>query len=1153
MTDELILNIYNSSFKIQANMNPVIPCSIGNVLIIPGFTYSSRKNNTITRLNLSRSTVKPGSSSWRFLLPSFVASGTFPQSKSIRSFHKKSRTSISATETDVALEEPGPPVADEDSGEISSNEIGISEDSSSKSDANPDTAKAKRSRPARKSEMPPVKNEDLIPGASFTGKVKSIQPFGAFVDFGAFTDGLVHISMLSDNYVKDIASFVSIGQEVKVKLIEVNNETRRISLSMRENADTGSKQRKDAPVKTEKTGSGKRSTSKPSSRKDNAVKSTKFVLGQLLVGSVKNLARSGAFISLPEGEEGFLPVSEEPDDGFDNVMGNTRLEVGQEVNVRVLRINRGQVTLTMKTEEDTTDSASTFNQGVIHTATNPFMLAFRKNKDISSFLDEREKPQSEVQNPEPGTTLEEIKETALDVPDVQGEPVSSKLTDDVPPAVKQNAEGDISANEENVGTSATNGSSTAIVDDESNLVSTVSSPTPGIDTPIEKEEVVVSGSLTPEEDLSIVNPTIEEATLTEVPTSDLKTDSPVETATDNVIESGVNEIVTEDEKQSQTPNAVEEFAAAVLTDTDAVEPSPDGNGTITESDIESSAPALQETAVDDVGAVPEINDGDTSLSGELSPDGNLNKDETEEPDQVPSPESSATEVVKTSTDNPEEELQKQTPVTENENSFTSQVEEKEIATASEKNISLSSSDGQTGATSGEGSSKATISPALVKQLREETGAGMMDCKKALSETGGDIIKAQEYLRKKGLSSAEKKASRVTAEGRIGSYIHDSRIGVLVEVNCETDFVSRGEIFKDLVDDIAMQVAACPQVEYLVTEDVPEEIVNKEKEIEMQKEDLLSKPEQIRSKIVEGRINKRLEELALLEQPYIKNDKVAIKDLVKQTIATIGENIKVKRFVRFNLGEGLEKKSQDFAAEVAAQTTAKPAPTPATEQPAVADAKETEPKKSTVAVSASLVKQLREETGAGMMDCKKALAETGGDLEKAQEYLRKKGLSSADKKSSRLAAEGRIGSYIHDSRIGVLIEVNCETDFVGRGEKFKELVDDLAMQVVASPQVQFVSVEDIPETVVTNEKELERQREDLLSKPENIREKIVEGRVSKRLGELALLEQPFLKDDSVLVKDLVKQTVAALGENIKVRRFVRFTLGETAEKETAVAA
>jgi len=200
----------------------------------------------------------------------------------------------------------------------------------------------------------------------------------------------------------------------------------------------------------------------------------------------------------------------------------------------------------------------------------------------------------------------------------------------------------------------------------------------------------------------------------------------------------------------------------------------------------------------------------------------------------------------------------------------------------------------------------------------------------------------------------------------------------------------------------------------------------------------------------------------------------------------------------------------------------------------------------VAISAALVKQLREETGAGMMDCKKALSETGGDLEKAQEYLRKKGLSSADKKSSRLAAEGRVGSYIHDARIGVLIEVNCETDFVGRSENFKELVDDLAMQVAACPQVQYVSIEDIPESIVSKEREIEMQREDIQSKPENIREKIVEGRISKRLGELALLEQPFIKNDSILVKDLVKQTVATLGENIKVRRFARFTLGEQTE-------
>lgn len=215
---------------------------------------------------------------------------------------------------------------------------------------------------------------------------------------------------------------------------------------------------------------------------------------------------------------------------------------------------------------------------------------------------------------------------------------------------------------------------------------------------------------------------------------------------------------------------------------------------------------------------------------------------------------------------------------------------------------------------------------------------MMDCKKALSESGGNLVKAQEFLRKKGLASADKKASRATAEGRIGAYIHDSRIGVLIEVNCETDFVSRGEIFKGLVDDLAMQVAACPQVQFLDTDDVPKEAVEKEREIEMQKEDLLSKPEQIRSRIVDGRIKKRLDDLALLEQPYIKNDKLVVKDWVKQTIATIGENIKVKRFTRFNLGEGLEKKSQDFAAEVAAQTAAKSvaAPSPGHEQPDVVE-------------------------------------------------------------------------------------------------------------------------------------------------------------------------------------------------------------------------
>ncbi|KAG5547466.1 hypothetical protein RHGRI_013231 [Rhododendron griersonianum] len=522
--------------------------------------------------------------------------------------------------------------------------------------------------------------------------------------------------------------------------------------------------------------------------------------------------------------------------------------------------------------------------------------------------------------------------------------------------------------------------------------------------------------------------------------------------------------------------------------------------------------------------------------------------------QLYSPESQVSGEAEKEIDNlkVQNELKVETPGAESEIASATLIEDEKVVSVPDKYGTVTNSNGQNGASSAKESTAAAaaISPILVKQLRDETGAGMMDCKKALSESGGDLVKAQEFLRKKGLASADKKASRATAEGRIGAYIHDSRIGVLIEVNCETDFVSRGEIFKELVDDLAMQVAACPQVQYLATDDVPKEAVEKEREIEMQKEDLLSKPEQIRSRIVDGRIKKRLDDLALLEQPYIKNDKLVVKDWVKQTIATIGENIKVKRFVRFNLGEGLGKKSHDFAAEVAAQTAAKSvvAPSPGQEQPDVVEAVD-KPQKATV--SAALVKQLREETGAGMMDCKKALSETEGDLCKAQEYLRKKGLSTADKKSSRLAAEGRIGSYIHDSRIGVLIEVNCETDFVGRGEKFKELVDDLAMQVVACPQVQYVSIEDIPESIVIKEKELEMQREDLQSKPENIRERIVEGRISKRLGEVALLEQPFIKNDSILVKDLVMQTVAALGENIKVRRFVRFTLGdmnETAETE-----
>jgi len=210
-----------------------------------------------------------------------------------------------------------------------------------------------------------------------------------------------------------------------------------------------------------------------------------------------------------------------------------------------------------------------------------------------------------------------------------------------------------------------------------------------------------------------------------------------------------------------------------------------------------------------------------------------------------------------------------------------------------------------------------ITAKLVKELRDKTGAGMMDCKKALNETDGDVEKAIEWLRKKGIASAEKKSGRVAAEGSIGSYIHTgSRVGVLLELNCETDFVARGEIFQSLLKDVAMQIAACPNVEYVSIDEIPKEVVNKEKQIEMGRDDLSGKPDQIKEKIVEGRISKRLNELVLLEQPYIKDSSLSVEQLVKETAGKIGENIRIRRFTRYTLGEGIKVETVGFAEEVA---------------------------------------------------------------------------------------------------------------------------------------------------------------------------------------------------------------------------------------------
>ncbi|MDI3540507.1 MAG: elongation factor Ts [Thermosediminibacterales bacterium] len=200
-----------------------------------------------------------------------------------------------------------------------------------------------------------------------------------------------------------------------------------------------------------------------------------------------------------------------------------------------------------------------------------------------------------------------------------------------------------------------------------------------------------------------------------------------------------------------------------------------------------------------------------------------------------------------------------------------------------------------------------ITAAQVKELRERTGAGMMDCKKALVETKGDIEKAIEYLREKGLAAAAKKAGRITAEGIVDAYIHGGgRIGVLVEVNCETDFVARTEEFRQLVKDIAMQIAAS-NPKYITRDEVPEEVVNKEKEILRAQALNEGKPEHIVDKMVEGRLEKFFNEICLLEQPFIKDPDITVEDMIKEHIATIGENISVRRFARYEMGEGLEKR------------------------------------------------------------------------------------------------------------------------------------------------------------------------------------------------------------------------------------------------------
>lgn len=208
-----------------------------------------------------------------------------------------------------------------------------------------------------------------------------------------------------------------------------------------------------------------------------------------------------------------------------------------------------------------------------------------------------------------------------------------------------------------------------------------------------------------------------------------------------------------------------------------------------------------------------------------------------------------------------------------------------------------------------------ITASDVNALRQRTGVGMMDCKKALTEANGDMDKAVEILREKGMATAAKKAGRIAAEGVVDSYIHmGGKVGVLVEVNCETDFVARGDQFKTLVHDVALQIAASKPL-YVTKEEVPQDVLDKEKEILKIQAMNEGKPEAIAEKMVQGRIKKYYEDFCLLEQPFVKDPSKTVGQLITETIASIGEKITVRRFTRYEMGEGIEKKKEDLQAEV----------------------------------------------------------------------------------------------------------------------------------------------------------------------------------------------------------------------------------------------
>ncbi|KAL3138010.1 hypothetical protein ABBQ38_005246 [Trebouxia sp. C0009 RCD-2024] len=1038
-----------------------------------------------------------------------------------------------------------------------------------------------------------VEVTQLQPGAEFEGTIVSVMAYGAFVDIGAVTDGLVHVSQMSDSFVSDPNNLVQNGQTVSVKVSSWDAAKNRLSLTMKldsgsDGAADGSSFGDDGQTRRNPR-QGKVATAGGRKNRKGSSQPIPVNAGdELKDAKVQSALSWGAFIDVGNGHQGLLHVDEmvTPEGGtassaFDIVKEGQVLE-----GVRVLKVAGGKIQLTMKTAEDRQAEADMKQSGAGTVSTRKFRNTLEHALVQAGYKPPKKKETEDTASKPAGDAVvaaeapadnqtqgnqasvhlhSDAQKEALDRQiNPRGDPTPMELPPqaqqeaDAPSADEAALEGDdspsgtadhSSTKEVTAPQDDTPPSEPAPVEvaegagakegaDADTATITASADSGASDAPspsgLGLEQGVPEAALEGEG-----APPKGESTPVEVPAEPEK---PAQDGKDKALEGQNPDAVkqipgTDDQTDKPEVTAPEEPEPAAPTEIAEGEETPAETKAEAKPSPGSSHSAAALSGADSASELPQVHAQAAEQAAPAKPAG---QQSTEAERTAPPPAAAAAAAAAAPSSVPD--------------SARSGADGPSSPSAGGGSkgafaTSVTEAKPETGASGGN-----TVSATSVKQLRQETGAGMMDCKRALTQANGDIQLATEALRKKGLAQADKKAGRIAAEGLLAQYIHaGSRLGVLIEVNCETDFVARGAVFKELANDMAMQVAACSQVTVVDTADVPAHVVEKERSIQMEKEDILTKPEAIRPKIVDGRIQKFVAEQALLEQPFIKDTTKTVATVIKEAVANVGEKISIRRFERYHLGEGITKKESDLAADVEEQQQALQAKAAERKEQPPAAAAPADPQQSqqpAVKVDAKLVKQLRESSGAGMMDCKKALASNDNDLQKASDFLRKKGLASADKKAGRVASEGAIGSYVHaGSKLGVLIEVNCETDFVARGAKFKELVQDMAMQAAASPSAIVVSTQEVPEDEMEKERQIEMGKEDIQNKPEAIRPKIVEGRLAKIRSQKALLEQPYIKDTGNTVAEHIKSAVASLGENIQIRRFVRYNLGEGIEKKT----